>query len=963
MRTTYQCCCNTEPQFSMRTVFNYCFLLFLVSVFTMSGWSIQRASAQTGTLKLVGPSPDASPDEEFGVSVEIENPQNVFVFQIAIEYPNTLEFGDTPIEPGAGQFSLSHLSIGDEKTSAKAGRVRRRLNLANNTDFISAGTLFTIKFETSEIGNHLISIVSDNDYTRLQDNVASGDPISERALPRLHVAVRGPMQGTVNLPPLIGTARVGEATFVDIELKDRSRAHSYEITVDPSDNLGALTVSYNADDTNTTAITNHTAGDPITISGESWLPDDPLDNIVDWGVSHADHIVATLLFTPAAAGEGSIAITTAKIFDADSTEATLTNPDTLTFTIAAAKTNVVYRDTGVGPMPLIEVDNGVKNGPFEIAISFESENYIEQQHRRLENGVVVEVLATFQFQRGVYGFARDEIEIGGDAGASVTTRLWEADGAELYYARINPTATGTREVTLQIPAGVVREVGTNLPNVASEIVTVSTNLAYPPWDVDKDGRVSDDDAEVVEAALGLGLEARGNFAVYVNTMNSHERDLNNDMAVDQVDLDLARRSDVNGDLYVNQVDLDLVRKHIPDENEVGGESDDPPQEQSLRHARSITPEPDPSVWMPDAKLRQCVRNKLKLADDSELTQAEMTNLSKLSCRKRGISDITGLEYATNLTSLDILGNNISDLTALEGLTKLTYLNIKENQISNITPLGNLTKLRELWMTGNNVEDISPLSSLVKLRVLRMSGNPVLDLSPLYPLIQGKLKWYDGMDIPQYPPWDVNEDGSVDATDSALVTAALGQSGNDIVDDRTDVNSDGTVNQEDLTLVTDNLDTDGGAPSNSDMLTLLDQETLETLNRETLKTYLNALRAESDGSPKYLRAIAILENLLATTRPKQTQLLANYPNPFNPETWIPYQLANASDVQIIIYNTRGTVVRQLALGHQAEGYYTTRSRAAYWDGRNTFGERVVSGIYFYQLQADNISSLRKLLILK
>ena len=98
-------------------------------------------------------------------------------------------------------------------------------------------------------------------------------------------------------------------------------------------------------------------------------------------------------------------------------------------------------------------------------------------------------------------------------------------------------------------------------------------------------------------------------------------------------------------------------------------------------------------------------------------------------------------------------------------------------------------------------------------------------------------------------------------------------------------------------------------------------------------------------------------------PDQTGLLANYPNPFNPETWIPYQLAKAGDVKITIYDTRGIVVRQLALGHQLPGFYTSRSRAAYWDGRNALGERVASGIYFYQLEADNVSSLRKMLILK
>ena len=97
--------------------------------------------------------------------------------------------------------------------------------------------------------------------------------------------------------------------------------------------------------------------------------------------------------------------------------------------------------------------------------------------------------------------------------------------------------------------------------------------------------------------------------------------------------------------------------------------------------------------------------------------------------------------------------------------------------------------------------------------------------------------------------------------------------------------------------------------------------------------------------------------------KRTQLLQNYPNPFNPETWIPYRLANASDVQITIYDARGAVVRQLDLGHQQAGVYQTRERAAHWDGTNAIGEKVSSGIYFYQLQADNMSILRKMLILQ
>ena len=98
-------------------------------------------------------------------------------------------------------------------------------------------------------------------------------------------------------------------------------------------------------------------------------------------------------------------------------------------------------------------------------------------------------------------------------------------------------------------------------------------------------------------------------------------------------------------------------------------------------------------------------------------------------------------------------------------------------------------------------------------------------------------------------------------------------------------------------------------------------------------------------------------------PDTTGLLANYPNPFNPETWIPYQLATHTDVLILIYDARGILVRRLELGHQPAGTYTSKSRAAYWDGRNTLGERVASGVYFYVLTAGDFSATRKMLILK
>ncbi len=95
----------------------------------------------------------------------------------------------------------------------------------------------------------------------------------------------------------------------------------------------------------------------------------------------------------------------------------------------------------------------------------------------------------------------------------------------------------------------------------------------------------------------------------------------------------------------------------------------------------------------------------------------------------------------------------------------------------------------------------------------------------------------------------------------------------------------------------------------------------------------------------------------------TGLLPNYPNPFNPDTWIPYDLAEDAEVAIHIYNLKGETVRQLPLGFQGAGTYRTRSRAAYWDGCNAVGEPVASGIYFYTLRTGEIKATRQMVILK
>ncbi len=109
--------------------------------------------------------------------------------------------------------------------------------------------------------------------------------------------------------------------------------------------------------------------------------------------------------------------------------------------------------------------------------------------------------------------------------------------------------------------------------------------------------------------------------------------------------------------------------------------------------------------------------------------------------------------------------------------------------------------------------------------------------------------------------------------------------------------------------------------------------------------------------------AVPLKVLPRPKPEASQLLQNYPNPFNPETWMPYQLAKPAYMRIRIYDPSGRLVRTLDLGYRGAGFYTSHTEAAYWDGRNETGERVSSGLYFYQLQTDHFSAMRRMVILK
>ena len=97
------------------------------------------------------------------------------------------------------------------------------------------------------------------------------------------------------------------------------------------------------------------------------------------------------------------------------------------------------------------------------------------------------------------------------------------------------------------------------------------------------------------------------------------------------------------------------------------------------------------------------------------------------------------------------------------------------------------------------------------------------------------------------------------------------------------------------------------------------------------------------------------------RPKVSQLHQNFPNPFNPDTWIPYQLKKDASVEISIYSLTGQLVRTLSLGHKPAGFYIDRQKAAYWDGRNEAGELAAGGVYFYSIKAGDLRTTRKMVV--
>ena len=625
-------------------------------------------------------------------------------------------------------------------------------------------------------------------------------------------------------------------------------------------------------------------------------------SVTSWS-ANSGNTVYTATITPTASGTVTITVAANVATDAANNPNTAATPKTVTVDIDR-------------PTVTIDVPSGTQTGAFDTTITF---------------------------SETVSGFTQSDVSLTGSA-ASITD--WRANsGNTVYTATITPTASGT--VTVSVSANVATDSANN-PNTAatSKTVTVSVDTDAPGVSISVPSGVQNgafsatikftesvsgftqSDLSLTGTASITAWNATDNttYAATITPTTSGTITLNINAGVAT---DAANNPNTAATPKTVTVDIDrpTVTIGVPSGTQTGAfdatitfsetVSGFTQSEVSLTGiAASITAwsaNSDKTVFTatitPTASGTVAISGAANVATDAANNPNTAATSQTVTIALPEVTPDPVTSWMPDANLRAVVRKELG-LTDNETLTQAKMLDVgileaPNSQIADLTGLEYATKLKYLILDRNKISDLTPLQNLTELEELKLGRNKVSDVTPL---------------------------GGLTALRILRLTS-------NSVTDATPLGN--LVNLEWLRL-----------KGNKNITNLHVLAGLPKLNNYDI-TIPNppigphAAPTQDEEAPP----------------PLQTLLLPNYPNPFNPETWIPYHLANDSDVQITIYDTRGTVVRRLDLGHQREGYYTSRSRAAYWDGRNEFGERVATGIYFYQLQADNMSLLRKMVILK
>ena len=310
-------------------------------------------------------------------------------------------------------------------------------------------------------------------------------------------------------------------------------------------------------------------------------------------------------------------------------------------------------------------------------------------------------------------------------------------------------------------------------------------------------------------------------------------------------------------------------------------------------------------------------------------------LESLLGKGRG-EKVTNLDLSQLVGKLDASNSNIRDLKGIEYCINLT----------------------ELDLSGNSINDINLLLALNKLNLLRIEGNPLtISASPIIKTMeaQGTKVVYDPIQSPEKLIGDVNSDNEVNIFDLVMVASEFGKIEENL---KGDINLDGLVNIFDLVLVARNFGKSFAvAPS------IVQKIRLNSDEIQNIAFAIDHLKLNNSHSDDEETILHVLESILTKTLPKQSRLLANYPNPFNPETWIPFRAAKDGNASVTIYDINGTIIRLLPIGYVLAGNYLGPDKAIYWNGKTDAGEYVSSGTYFYQIKLVDYTETRKMIIVK
>ena len=549
------------------------------------------------------------------------------------------------------------------------------------------------------------------------------------------------------------------------------------------------------------------------------------------------------------------------------------------------------------------------------------------------------------FTESVSGFTQSELSLTGTASASITS--WSANSDNTTYtATITPTLSGS--VTLNVNAGVATDAANNQNTAAtSQTVTVSVDIESPGVSISVPSGVQNGAFNVsitfTEAVSGFtqsDLSVGGTASASVTAWSANSDNTIYTATITPTlsgSVTLSVPANVATDAANNKNTVSNTKMVKVDVDRPGVSVSVPSGVQSSAFSVTITfTEPVSGFVQADVSLTTntagATITSWSASEDKTTYTATITpTLSgsvTLSVPANVATDAANNNNtASNTKTITInvpppipdpatwmpdanlrtaVGASLN-LSQGETLTQAKMRNLTElkaagRSISNITGIKYATNLTTARFAKNQISDISPLADLTQLTTLRLQNNQVSSISSLSRLTNLTELFLDNNQIADVTP-----------------LASL-------------------VNLTTLRLAGNPFETAGA-----------NAETLDTLRAAGVNIDIPAVADAPAGE--------------RGAYPNEMLLLPNYPNPFNPETWIPYHLSQDSDVELTIYDVRGVVVRRLALGHQEVGYYTNRSRAARWDGKNNFGDPVGNGVYFFTLTAGDFSATRKMLLVK